>query len=99
MATRKTTTVKGTEVQPGHVVKIGGRWYRVAKFDGDWGESGIRFVLTVKHNEDPRLASLTRKGSLRIIHAKDEYLTREEPAPTWDWVTRNLAREAEEGWS
>jgi hypothetical protein len=90
MPTRKITTVKGADVKPGQVVKIGGRWLRIVA----WMDNGypMRFATVAKHDHDPRMVTSTT-GRWRIIHADDDYLTREQAAPVWDWVSRNVQRD------
>lgn len=92
--TTTTKRVTGAEVQPGQVYKIRGRWLRVVRWlDEDWkGHSRYRAALVAQHNKDPRLANVM-DGHIRLLWAGDEYATRDEPAPEWEWVTRKLARE------
>ena len=94
----KTSTVKGSDIQPGQVVKIGGRWLRVV----DWPEASssnrLRYALVAAHNVDPRMAHFgpsrrSPTGRWRVIWADHAYLTRDEPAPVWEWVTRKLDQE------
>jgi hypothetical protein len=96
--TMKIATVKGADIQPGQVVKIRGRWMRLFRwFDAEWSKGGMRLAYVAPHGADPRLAdrpgSRGRMGAMRHIWADDDYLTRDEPAPEWEWVTRQLSRE------
>jgi hypothetical protein len=90
-----TTTVKGSDIKAGQVVKFGGRWLRVVEFlDEDWqGHSVYKGVAVIKHDRDPRLTKLPSYRKFKLIWANDEYPTREQPAPVWDWVTRQIERE------
>jgi hypothetical protein len=82
------SVIKGADVQPGQVIKIGGRWLRVTKRDRETS-GGLIFVATVKHDHDGRL-----DGKLRVIFADQEYPVREQAAPVWGWVTREIERKA-----
>jgi hypothetical protein len=90
-------TVKGRDVQLGDVIKIGGRWCRIARFpepeltDG----RGYRWVVVAAPGTDPRLALTGRAGRSvtgrwRVLHDGDDYPARVQPAPRWEWVDRNI---------
>ena len=96
----KVTTVKGADIQPGQVVKIGGRWLRIVSWPQDSSSDSIRYALVAQHNHDPRMAQFgparrSATGRWRVVWADHNYLTREQAAPVWDWVTRKLEREAQ----
>ncbi len=91
-----TGTVKGNDLTVGTVVKIGSRWYRVTGWLEPCRASGIGFVETVKHDQDPRGGVI--RPRTRLVYAGGDYPVRDEPAPAWAWVTRKLEREAAEGW-
>ena len=96
----KTGTVKGADIQPGQVVKIGGRWLRVVEWPADSQSDDLRYALVAAHGVDPRMAQFgpsrrSSTGRYRVVWADEEYMTREEPAPVWDWVTRKIERNAQ----
>ncbi len=96
MAWKTDGIVKGSELEPGdQVYKIGGRWYRIVGWEDRPNERGLGFVRTVAHGEDPRLWTLGRRGSLKVVYAQDDFRMHRLPTPVWDWVTKKLAREAE----
>jgi hypothetical protein len=90
-------TVKGRDVQLGDVIKIGGRWCRIAQFpDPELTEGrGYRWVVVAAPGTDPRLALTGRvgrsvTGRWRMIHDGDDYPAREQAAPRWEWVDRSI---------
>lgn len=92
---REPETVKGKDIQPGQVVKIYGRWLRVVEWEEDGWQGkhhDMRFALAVRHDLDPRLARADR-GMTRLVWRDKDYPTREEKAPSWDWVTLKLKRQ------
>jgi hypothetical protein len=90
----KPATVLGRDIQPGQVVKVHGRWLRIVS----WADDGfpMRFAIVAPHQIDPRLTTSVT-GRWRLIHAEDDYPTRDEPAPVWEHVTRQIERERAEG--
>lgn len=91
---KTTGTVKGTDITPGQVFKLGGRWVRMVKWiDPDWS-GNLRFALVAPADIDPRMAllydTLSRFRTHRYIYGPDEHLTREQAAPEYAWVTRKL---------
>lgn len=90
--------VKGRDVQIGDVIKIGGRWCRIARFlDVVSDGRAWRFATVAAPGTDPRLAlsgkagrSVTGRG--RLIHDDDDYPARVQPAPRWEWVDREIDR-------
>jgi hypothetical protein len=91
MAYKLTGAVKGRDLQPGQVAKIGGRWLRIVKWHEACGQDGIGFVIAAPHNRDPRLVT-GASGLWRAIWADQDYPARDEPAPVWPHVTRELER-------
>jgi hypothetical protein len=89
-------TVAGADIAKGTVIKARGRWYRVIGFIGDWtpmGSHRYRVASVVPASQDPRLAT-TLTGKALMIHDTDTYPTRDQPAPRWAHVDRQLAKEA-----
>lgn len=94
---KTTGTVKGTDTKVGQVFKLDGRWVRLVKWlDPEWS-GNLRFALVAPHDVDPRMAllydKLRRFRTHRFVFADHEYLTREQPAPEYEWVTRKLETE------
>lgn len=86
-----TETVKGSEVQVGQVVKVGSRWMRVTRNEGELTDgSDYLFVYAVPWNKDPRYTPLEKA---RVLYKEQEYPVRVAEAPVWDWVTRELERQ------
>jgi hypothetical protein len=56
----------------------------------------MRFAVVARPQEDPRLTSSVT-GRWRLIHAEDDYPTRNQPAPVWEHVTRQIERETAKG--
>lgn len=103
MARKPYPSVEGRDVQLGQVIKIGGRWCRIAQFPlarNQWDrDHGIRYVVVAAPRTDPRAALIGHvgrsvTGRWRMIHDDDSYLTRDTdgPAPEWEWVTRGIDR-------
>jgi hypothetical protein len=97
MASAKTSTIKGRDVRPGDVIKIDGRWCRIRRFNDVTGSSTTswRYATVAAPGTDPRLADSGRvgrsvTGRWRLVHGDDDYLTRTQPAPRWEWVDRNI---------
>lgn len=96
MARPKVTgTVKGRDARVGDVIKIGGRWCRIAQFPDVSTGPGYRYVVVAAPGTDPRQAlhgkvgrSVT--GRWRLVHDDDDYPTRVQAAPRWEWVDRNI---------
>lgn len=86
--------IAATEIVPSteHAYKIGGRWYWVTGFAGATLDTGSRFAYTVPIAKDPRYAQ-TGRAKLRYIGAYSTVLVREQEAPHWDWVTKQIERQ------
>jgi len=87
--------IKGRDIkaEADKVYKLGGRWYRVLLVDSTSLSSGNLFVTAVRHGADPRVADLDPANvRIKYVFADDDVKVRYQPAPEWDWVTRELAR-------
>jgi hypothetical protein len=99
MARKQPGTVKGADVTVGQVIKIDGRWCRIAEFHAPpSGSTGYRYATVAAPNHDPRLALTASRvgrsvtGRWRMVDDERDYLTREQAAPRWEHVDREIDR-------